>query len=231
VSRDGLAWSVVEDPPGVGDRDLTSVVAWKDRYFAGGNINGGWAGVLTSLDGIGWEVAWAAPVPAETKGLLAGSEVTALGVFAGGIVTAVDERPGTSIRLSADGLTWRTFAPWGDGLLAVGHDDRSHGAIWLADDALGWRRVADLGEGEVMDVAVSGDRALVASFKADGTPALLTSTDGESWEPEALLPDAAAWTLPLAVTAFGDSFVAVGSTGGAAIGSTRLAVWHRAGGR
>lgn len=243
VSRDGLAWSVVEDPPGVGNRDLTSVIAWADRYYAGGNINGGWAGVLTSVDGLGWEVAWAAPVPAEAKGLLAGSEVTALGAFSGGIVAAVDERPGTSIRLSADGATWRTlgppesdafvraFAAWGDGLLAVGRDARSRGAIWLSDDELEWRRVADLGEGEATDVAVSGGRALVASYSVDGTPALLTSTDGESWVPDPLPTEVAPWTLPLSVTAFGDGFVGVGSTGGAAIGSTRLAVWSQAGGR
>lgn len=238
ISRDGVSWAAVHDPPGVGARDLTSVVAWDGRYFAGGAINGGWAGVLWSTDGIAWRQAWADPAPPDQGGLLAGSSVTALAAFAGGLAAAVFDGAHASFRLSGDGDEWRTvdppepgafvagLAPWGAGLLAAGQDASAHGAIWLSTDGTTWERVADLGPGAAADVAVGAGRALVAAHVADGVAQVLETTDGRSWAPMATPPGVAAWTLPLAIAAFGGGFVAVGSSGGGTVDASRLAVWR-----
>lgn len=239
VSRDGFAWAAVHDPRGFENRDMTSIVAWRGRYFAGGSLNRGRPGVVSSNDGLAWVTSWEDPVKAGTQGSSrAATSVSALGIYAGGLAAAVDEFTGVSIRYSNDGAAWRTgdalqdaddvraLAPWADGLLAVGRDSSGHGAIWLSLDGTSWRRVADLGPGEALDVAVNGGRALVSAYGADGVPQLLDSRDGERWTPAALSPGVAAWTLPLALTPFGDGFIGVGSVGDATVDSVRLAVWR-----
>jgi hypothetical protein len=243
-SPDGLRWSATGSPPQCGACDMRTALWWGGGFWAGGTSGAGVATLFASVDGTGWSVAWKDPEPPDGPGLRAGTWVSALAGFSGGLAAAVEDSagsPGASIRVSADGARWRTLAfpdkgaavtglaAWGNGLLAVGADGQAeaHGAVWISVDAQTWRRVADLGAGRASDVAVNGGRAVVTAHGADGTPAVVVSTDGETWAAMSLPPEAVAWTFAESLVPFGGGFLGVGAIGGnEGIGTGRLAVWR-----
>jgi hypothetical protein len=233
-SQDGLGWTAV-DGPRFSSWDLSSVVDFGGRYFAGGSIDGE-AGVISSADGAIWQAVWQDPRRSASGGAsLAAGYASALTTFAGGIVAFADVD--RTLRVSPDGETWHavttpddvryiaSMVAWGSGLVAIGVDREGASAVWHVDDALSWQRVADVG-GEASDVVVVDGVLLVSEHAPDGVPSLLRSTDGEAWETAALPAAAGVGSYIASLMPFGREVVAAGSAGGETVEQTRAAVWR-----
>jgi hypothetical protein len=132
------------------------------------------------------------------------------------------------------------IAAGGPGLVAVGHTTTvgaRSGVVWTSSDGLAWDRVATPALGRtgedvsVEDVAATAGGLVIVGSVANirggiDHPAVWTSVDGVEWH-DAWRGDTAGRML--AVTAFGDGAVAVGTDGvrGAVWLSHDLATWER----
>lgn len=103
-SPDGLAWTRLPWPAGIGAGTVMSLVGTAGRYVAGGQLDGA-AVVWTSIDGIAW-----APVGGDPRGFGRGG-VNDVAVAPEGLVAAGwledEELWDGAIWTSADGDTWQ----------------------------------------------------------------------------------------------------------------------------
>ena len=199
--------------PGIfGGNTPRDVVAYGDRLFAVGGVNGGCcdgsfstdtrALVWTSADGATWELVPDSPV-FELASMHAVAARPGRLVAVGNLLPESEEfegqvDPRAAAWTSGDGVTWRLIegVPFfsdvvasADGFVASALNG-ANPEIWGSDDGRAWRRLAgraDLGDGSIDRLLVLDDGGMVAVGRSEAF-----GVESPTYEPA----DAAVWRSP-----------------------------------
>jgi hypothetical protein len=195
TSDDATAWRRVGNVSPFGDASIFGVTGGSSRFIAWGR-EGRNAAVFMSTDGVAWERA-----PAPTS--FAGAQIAAIGAYRGGFVAVGANEPSTPTTggpnqttaaawWSPDGEAWipgSTAAGPGlgslevgaRGLLAIGGSECgciAPSILWRSTDGQRWTRV---GDDLLPSPAYASDGSRIVRFDSQGTGAISTSADGDTW--------------------------------------------------
>lgn len=173
-------------------------------------------GIWTSGDGLSWELAHLPSVESRFVVDVVRAQVGGSDLF----VAAVAGYSGSSILVSADGRTWAradtpetparlTAIVYGPaGFMATGvvmnlETFDSSSRIWRSSDGLSWAESTPAGFGhfDAMGLEIVGDTYVAVGFPDRSGPPLLgwSSTDGENWSREVIVPEGVVQCLCVAV--------------------------------
>jgi hypothetical protein len=196
TSDDATTWRRVSDVSPFGDASIFGVTGGASQFIAWGS-EGRNAAVFMSADGVAWE-----QVPAPSS--FADTQIAAIGAYRGGFVAVGAHEPpapttggpnqSTAVAWwSPDGEAWipgTTDAGPGlgslevgaRGLLAIGGSECggciAPSILWRSTDGHHWSRV---GNDILPSPAYASDGSRIVRFDSQGTGAVSTSADGDTW--------------------------------------------------
>ena len=184
ASPDGLNWSILGSAPGGVYDDSRGLFAFGSVHTTQGSI----AELWWSAGGSSWNLL--SGQPAFTSGPCAAAGNPISGIYPiGNSLVAVGSAAAYS---SVDGQTWQCLGPIPDVRINGGHDvlvgsggtdPQSANYLWLSRDGATWQPTTETTDFMNPAPVASGFVAVGQSF-FDAPAYLLTSPDGEQWNPQ-----------------------------------------------
>ncbi|NRQ32323.1 hypothetical protein HII36_10800 [Nonomuraea sp. NN258] len=233
TSPDGMRWTTAAKIEAAGYRGLLRLTATAEAAVAAVETDAG-VRLLRSADGRSWQPVGANPISAQVRDtasvsghtVAVGADTAAGG---SGALLAVRDKSGKDVpsgvpNPTGSGRVVDALGTAGERVVAVGGAD-GDAAVWSSADGADWRRAADRhnalagpGRQRLTDVTpgIAGWLAVGFSGQSPARPLVVTSADGESWQPaaaQALPPTGSTPPIPRGVAANPDGYVIVGEDG------------------